>query len=317
MLGQKTRLRTHLSNLNRKLRGRVPKLPLEPLAALAEQSWEKLQPGAAPSAPAVTPPLSGPGIDRAVQSLDRDTRAKFQDIPSYVAQWTEPWGGIKGKRLLDFGCGSGLSAAGAAIMGQADLVVGVDINPELRACRDFLAQNFGISDLPPNLQFEEIRPGQTIGHADFDCIFSWSVFEHVDERIFASVLSDLTAKLRPGGLFFVQISPLYFSPEGSHLWTLGYRAWEHLLYQTANVEADVQAAPHLSAAEKTALLGMYHTLNRITADDLIERFTDAGLTLLRQQRDVSPLTPPAALTRAYASGALTTFQIVALFQKPA
>ena len=257
-------------------------------------------------------PLQSP----ALPVLEGEERVKFQDIPTFLKQWTAPYGGIKGKRLLDFGCGSGISAAGAAILEEAELVVGVDINPESRACLPFLQRHFALTDLPTNLHFEEISPGQTTSFANFDCIFSWSVFEHVDERIFDDLLAGLVTKLRSGGLFYVQISPLYFSPEGSHLWALGYRAWEHLVHQTANVEADVNAAAHLSAEEKSALLSMYKTLNRIAADDLIDRFTKAGLTLLRQQRDRTTLAPPPALTRTYTAEALSTFQIVALFQKP-
>jgi SAM-dependent methyltransferase len=256
-----------------------------------------------------------PAVEETALSLDKEMRAKFHDIPSYLHQWTIPYGGLAGKRVLDFGCGSGMSAAGAAILGGAELVVGVDINPESRNCRPFLDQHFGIPELPSSLRFEEIDPGQTTSFDSFDCIFSWSVFEHVDERIFASILTGLVAKLRPGGLFFVQISPLYFSPEGSHLWAIGYKAWEHLLNQTANVESDIQSAVHLSSDEKAALLGMYKTLNRITADDLLERFATAGLTLVRQQRDTTNLLPPVPLTRAYALDALSTHQIVALFQK--
>jgi hypothetical protein len=142
------------------------------------------------------------------------------------------------------------------------------------------------------------------------------VFEHVDERILADVLDALVAKIRPGGYFFVQISPLYFSPEGGHLWAIGYEAWEHLLSQSANVEADIAAAPDLSAETKAGLVAMFRTLNRITADDLLERFKAAGLTLLREQRDRTDREPPVCLTRAYTMDALTTYQIVALFRKP-
>ena len=256
-----------------------------------------------------------PELENKAQSLVPELRAKFSDLPSYLHNWLAPHGGLLGKRVLDFGCGSGFSAAGIALLGGADLVVGVDINPESRNCRTFLQDAFGLDDLPANLRFEEIRPGQTTSFDGFDCVFSWSVFEHVDERIFADVLNAIVEKMRPGGLFYVQIAPLYFSPEGGHLWAIGYNAWEHLLYQTANVEADIQSAAHLSVEQKAALIGMFKTLNRITADDLIERFTAAGLTLLRQQRDTTDMPQPPSLARAYAQDALSTYQIVCLFRK--
>lgn len=256
-------------------------------------------------------------LERRALSLHDDLRLKFHELPGHLHNWLAPYGGLEGKRVLDFGCGSGFSAAGIALLGGAELVVGVDINPESQNCSAFLKNNFGLEDLPDNLRFEEIQPGQTTSFDDFDCVFSWSVFEHVDERIFSGVLTKIVEKMRPGGLFFVQIAPLYFSPEGGHLWAIGYKAWEHLLSQTSNVEADLFSASHLSDAEKASLVGMFKTLNRITADDLIERFTGAGLTLLHEQRDKTTMPYPPSLARAYAMDALLTYQIVALFRKGA
>jgi SAM-dependent methyltransferase len=257
-----------------------------------------------------------PELEQRALTLRPEVRSKFHDLPSYLHMWMAPHGGLAGRRVLDFGCGSGTSAAGIALLGGAELVVGVDINPESRACESFLREALGQDGLPPNLRFEEIRPGETTSMDDIDIVFSWSVFEHVDERILADVLDALVAKVRPGGYFFVQISPLYFSPEGGHLWAIGYGAWEHLLSQSANVEADIAAAPDLSAETKAGLVAMFRTLNRITADDLLERFEAAGLTLLREQRDRTDREPPVCLTRAYTMDALTTYQIVALFRKP-
>ncbi len=207
-----------------------------------------------------------PELEQRALTLPPEARSKFHDLPSYLHMWMTPHGGIAGRRVLDFGCGSGISSAGIALLGRADLVVGVDINSEAQACETFLREVLGRDGLPPNLRFEQIRPGETTSMDGFDVVFSWSVFEHVDERILPNVLDALVAKLRRGGYFFVQVSPLYFSPEGAHLWAIGYPAWGHLLSHHANVEADIAAAPNLSTEEKAGLVAMFRTLNRITAD---------------------------------------------------
>ena len=256
-----------------------------------------------------------PAIEEIARKFEAEPLAKFLTIPMVLKQWTEDFGGIKDKRVLDFGCGFGTTAAGVALLTGAEKVVGVDINSESRNCLQFLEDSLNMKCLPENLLFEEISPGQTTSHDQFDCIYSWSVFEHVDLRILDKIVTDLVGKLKNGGLFFVQISPLYFSPEGSHLWSLGYYRWEHLTYQTSNVEEDVNSQAHLSTEQKLALLSMYHTLNRVTADDLIERLTASGLKLVREQRNQTDLQPPEHLLRAYSATALSTFQIVALFQK--
>lgn len=234
-------------------------------------------------------------------------------LPSYLHHWTEPYTSLAGKRVLDFGCGEGTSAAGIAWL-QGATVHGVDINNEAEACRTFLKQSLNL-DQPDTLTFQEIAPGGEINGTDFDCIFSWSVFEHVANRIYDSVLKDLYSRLKPGGLFFMQISPLYFSPEGHHLWALNYNSWEHLLNQTSEVYDDL-ANSELSDPEKEHLRAMYDTLNRVTADDVVQRFLAAGFELLKQSRDTIDIVPPETLLRSYTKEALTTFQIVALFRRP-
>ncbi|HRF07569.1 MAG TPA: class I SAM-dependent methyltransferase [Xanthobacteraceae bacterium] len=240
-----------------------------------------------------------------------DQRVKFLDIPYYLHLWA---GENTRKRVLDFGCGSGLSAAGLALLQNSELVVGVDINSEAESCKTFLAENLQLS-MPDNLVFEEIRPGQSTSYNGFDLVFSWSVFEHVNNRLYPSILKQLLDKMNPGGLFFVQIAPLYFSPEGSHLWAIGYENWEHLINQTSDVQSDIETS-EISAEDRASLWSMFRTLNRITADDLLERFGNAGFDCLRSQRDQTDKEVPHSLLRAYDRAALTTFQIAALFQKP-
>lgn len=252
-------------------------------------------------------------LDSAKLLPSDDDRAKFLYVPQIIEQWMTDAEGLAGKKVLDFGCGGGTSAAGVALLFDAN-VHGVDINNEAEACVPFLKQNFGI-EIPSRLTFEEIAPGAVPKGGPFDLIYSWSVFEHVNNRIYHSVLQDLYEILKPGGYFFVQISPLFFSPEGSHLWAIGYERWEHLLAQTSDVHADVNNS-NLENDHKKALLAMFDTLNRITADDLLSRFEAAGFRLIREQRDQVDIEPPGDLLRAYQRDALKTFQIVAMFQKP-
>lgn len=245
--------------------------------------------------------------------LSEQERAKFSLVPTIIEQWMSDAGGLAGRKILDFGCGEGTSAAGVSLLFDAE-VHGVDINNEAEACASFLHQNFGM-DIPNRLTFQEIAPGETPNGGPFDLIYSWSVFEHVNNRIYNSVLKDLYGLLKPGGHFFIQISPLYFAPEGSHLWAIGYEKWEHLIAQTSDVHDDINNSD-LDDPQKKSLLAMFDTLNRVTADDLLSRFKTVGFQLLREQRDQVDFEPPAALLRAYQRDALKTFQIVALFQKP-
>ena len=251
-------------------------------------------------------------LETMAAELVPEARQKFVDLPYYLHLWTQPYGGLRGKKVLDFGCGGGVSTAGIALLHGAK-VHGVDINSEAAQCSTFLRQHFAI-DQPETLTFQEIEPGGVIDGHNFDCIFSWSVFEHVSNRIYAAILDDLYVRLKSGGLFFVQISPLYYSPEGSHLWALGYDRWQHLIYQINQIHDDIYNSAH-DLTDKDALWSMFSSLNRLTGDDLIERFEAAGFKLLRKQVDDIGQEPPAELLRSYQRAALVNYQIVALFQK--
>jgi len=254
-----------------------------------------------------------PDIERKAADLPEMEKAKFLELPRILHIWVKDHGGLKGKKVLDFGCGEGTSAAGIAILHDA-IVHGTDINHEAEACAGLLETHFGM-EVPESLTFQEITPGGEIRGDDYDCIFSWSVFEHVHNRIYDDILRDLYHRLKPGGLFFMQIAPLYFAPEGSHLWAIGYGKWEHLINQYSDIHADLQSSD-LEASHKAGLATMFDTLNRVTADDIVARFTAAGFELLGQQRDQVDFEPPEELLRAYSREALMTYQIAALFQRP-
>lgn len=71
-----------------------------------------------------------------------------------------------------------------------------------------------------------ISDGRTIPlpDASIDLVVSHSVVEHVGDLPHS--LGELNRVLRPGGLAYITVSPLYFSPNGSH--RKDWPAWDHL-----------------------------------------------------------------------------------------
>jgi hypothetical protein len=188
----------------------------------------------------------------------------------------------------------------------------------------------GLEELPENLEFRHIHPGKTLADP-IQCqgIFSWSVFEHVDKNIFNDVIEHLRDMLSPHGFFFLQIQPLYYSPTGSHLNEIISRPWAHLLEQENHLLAAIENAKkrvrdkedmdfsedYDFIAYKHLVWRCYQSLNKLTGDDIVERFKAHGFDKIREYRTECRETPPPELTRIYNVKILTNDQIVLLFQK--
>jgi cyclopropane fatty-acyl-phospholipid synthase-like methyltransferase len=243
---------------------------------------------------------------------DPNLEAKLFAVPGVVDDWLQPFGGLAGKRILDFGCGAGEAAAAIALGYGATHVHGVDLGSKFTECPAMLGRVFGASGMPSNLQFSQVRAGSALGEGQYDVVISWSCIEHVSRETLQTTLTAIHTSLRQGGVAFIQISPLYFSPEGSHLRAIGYQAWDHLTRQTSEVLNDICAFAGADEARADKMSAMYLTLNRLTAAELVDRVSRAGFRIDREQRDKTALAPPDALVQAYSLDALTTEQIVLL-----
>lgn len=96
----------------------------------------------------------------------------------------------RGKRVLDFGCGSGYGSA--AVSKIAASVVGVDVAEDAVA---YARSHF----VHPNLEYQRVDPHQPLPFADgsFDTVLSFQVFEHVVDT--ARYLAEIRRVLVPGG----------------------------------------------------------------------------------------------------------------------
>ena len=96
----------------------------------------------------------------------------------------------RGKRVLDFGCGSGYGSA--QIAQTADHVTALDVAEDAVA---YAREQFPRD----NLEFRSIDPAETLPFADasFDVILSFQVFEHVTHT--SHYLAEIRRVLMPGG----------------------------------------------------------------------------------------------------------------------
>jgi hypothetical protein len=191
----------------------------------------------------------------------------------------------------------------------------VDIMPDPERCLEVSRANLGIEALPAGLELHRVEPGKLHRDDDrFDLAYSWSVFEHVDQQLIDHSLGLIRSALRPGGLFLVQIAPLFHSAEGSHLSQVVPQPWAHLCIQDNRLEHMVRQAA-ASAAEADALWSTYRTLNKITHQQLLARLEGCGFEVMRTFTTKVEVAPPAQLLDVYQPEALLTNQVVVLARR--
>lgn len=251
---------------------------------------------------------SDPGIQ------DEAFRVRYIDLPDIIRSWLPVGLRVESCDILDFGCGEGITALGIARRFGARSVRGVDIMPDPLQCLTRARQALGIDELPANLMLRQIRPGEVFAAASsFDLIYSWSAFEHVAQPLVGAVLSQLRGMLRPGGRLFLQIAPLYYSAEGSHLFHRVPEPWGHLTLQQSLYFEKLCAACE-SREEIDALWSCYQTLNRLTVPELKRQLSAAGFEVEREFSTEDPHADrlPPALLDAFRKETLVLEQIVLL-----
>ncbi len=258
-------------------------------------------------------------------------RAHFDYAADVVHQWLGSALDMHTARLLNFGCGDGITDLALVLRHGATAIHGVDIRQEYAKLPHIAREQLGMTRLPVALSFETIAPSAPLAgrHQGVDGIMSWSTFEHVQRNQLLPILSDLHACLRPGGLFFLQIEPLFYSPFGSHLRRYIETPWQHLLVPEEELwrAIDAHAGP-IAADEvdfgfadfgvegyKRFVFKEYGQLNRLTADELVALTEQAGFTVERQERRSVELPPPSDLVARYGEALLRNNEIFLLLRK--
>jgi SAM-dependent methyltransferase len=126
------------------------------------------------------------------------------------------WDQVRGRRVLDFGCGYGLEAIEMAEHG-ARHVIGVDLDEVgLKDARHRAAEH-GVAD-----RCVFVRES----NEHVDVILSLDSFEHFADP--AAILGAMSEQLNDGGRVLVSFGPTWYHPLGGHLFSVF--PWSHLLF---------------------------------------------------------------------------------------
>ena len=129
---------------------------------------------------------------------------------------------VRGKRVLDLGCGHGALSVLMAELGASE-VVGIDLEANtINYANRNVATRYPA--LARSVRFETINIAELEGQ--YDLVVSKDTFEHVADL--QTALDHVYRLLAPGGMLASGFSPLYFSPFGDHgRFHLGGIPWLH------------------------------------------------------------------------------------------
>lgn len=119
-----------------------------------------------------------------------------------------------GKRILDFGCGSGASCMALSRFLPPCEIVGIELEARLLNIARLRAQHFGHT----SLRLLQSPSGDSLPPdlGQFDFVMFNAVFEHLLPNERRTLLPKVWAHLRPGGVLFLNQTPYRYSPVEVH-----------------------------------------------------------------------------------------------------
>ncbi|MEW6299503.1 MAG: methyltransferase domain-containing protein, partial [Thermodesulfobacteriota bacterium] len=188
---------------------------------------------------------------------------------------------LRGK-ILDVGCGEGITDLGICLRKKPRLLVGLDIERHfLQLPRIMQENNLPFSRVPENLIFCR-GDANRLPFADdcFDVVVSWASLEHIvgEPR---RVLQEIKRVLKDGGLFFLHPG-LYYSSAGHHLGEFTPEPFVHLKKTTEELRnivftAEPRYMDRGGITYTPSDFWRYYTeLNKITVSDLEKDLRQLG-----------------------------------------
>lgn len=135
---------------------------------------------------------------------------------------------VVGKRIVDFGCGTGLQAIALANICNCS-VVGLDTNKHVLD----QAVNMAASYNAPSGKVTFIDRVAEDMRGTFDVVISQNSFEHFRDP--TALLGQMTALIKESGKIFITFGPPWLSPYGSHMRYFCRLPWIHIVFSEKTV----------------------------------------------------------------------------------
>lgn len=204
--------------------------------------------------------------------LNKEDQAHFTNSLLSDHKFWKRLGGkpnVKGKVLLDIGCGWGGLCLDLAQSG-AQRVIGIDLTKSrIDFCKENLKYNF--PHLQSCLEFHCCELSDLELNETVDIVISKDTFEHVENL--EQLLIDIAIALRPNGKLMSGFGPLYNSYFGDHKATDAKLPWFHLLLPESYLirRLNKKRGLHLSEIKDLGL-------NKLSFKEYVSIFENAPLS---------------------------------------
>jgi SAM-dependent methyltransferase len=195
-------------------------------------------------------------------------RRQLEEAPKFFSRF-EGRLDVKGKSVLDVGCGFGASCVYAALSGAAR-IVGVDTDlHRLAFAKAKLAD--GYASLSEVVEFR--TPFEVGEDEKFDVILSQNSFQHYDNP--ETLVEQWKGRLKAGGAIVIGFGPLWKSPYGGPIEFMTPLPWAHLLFPERVIMRERRRFRPDEEAETFAEIR--GGLNKMTLQRFVRIIASAGL----------------------------------------
>jgi ubiquinone/menaquinone biosynthesis C-methylase UbiE len=198
-------------------------------------------------------------------------------------------------RVLDVGCGDGVTDLGIALRYGPKELIGIDPFKGFERLPQILADHhLGHMAMPSNLKFMA-EDGNALPFADnsFDALISWGSVEHMAGG-YDRALSEMRRVLKPDGLLFITPG-LFYSNIGHHLGEFSTEPYFHLT-KTHEEVRDIVFNSTPNFMDRSGLFATreeywqwYNELNKITVPKFDEELRALGFEPWRAALRCEPL----------------------------
>jgi 2-polyprenyl-3-methyl-5-hydroxy-6-metoxy-1,4-benzoquinol methylase len=182
-------------------RRRVTVIPRDPAQHVSVRSWETRYP-----LDLIRAILEVKGIAWVGDEIQRDEDPRYvQPFLRYGMLSYLPESAFEGKRLLDFGCGSGASAMVLGRMFPRTEIVGVELDENLVALAELRRRHYGFDHVKFEVSPDPSSLPANIGMFDFVSLSA--VWEHLLPAERRTLVPKIWSTLNVGGVLFLNQTP--------------------------------------------------------------------------------------------------------------